>query len=149
MVEKPMAMNARDARRMIDAANASGKQLVVGFQHRFEAKSRMIRRFIESGAFGKVLYVRVQALRRRGIPSWGVFGRKDLQGGGPLIDIGVHMLETAHFLMGSPRPLSATANTFCAQCGVPAGRHYRPSVARPKGRPRLCRPCVEATASES
>ena len=53
-----------------------------------------------------------QALRRRGIPSWGVFGRKDLQGGGPRIDIGVHMLETAHYLMGSPRPLTATANTF-------------------------------------
>ena len=113
MVEKPMAMHARDAKRMIDAAAASGKQLVVGFQHRFEPKSRMIRKFIESGSFGKVLYVRVQALRRRGIPSWGVFGRKDLQGGGPLVDIGVHMLETAHFLMGSPKPVSATANTFC------------------------------------
>ncbi len=113
MVEKPMAMNARDAKKMIDAAQASGKQLVVGFQHRFEAKSRMIRKFIEAGAFGKILYVRVQALRRRGIPSWGVFGRKDLQGGGPLVDIGVHMLETAHFLMGSPQPLTATASTFC------------------------------------
>jgi predicted dehydrogenase len=42
-----------------------------------------------------------------------VFGRKDLQGGGALVDIGVHMLESAHFLMGSPRPVSATASTFC------------------------------------
>ena len=113
LVEKPMAMNAADAKRMIDAANASAKQLVVGFQHRFDPRSRMVRRQVESGAFGKILYVRAQALRRRGIPSWGVFGRKDLQGGGPLIDIGVHVLETAHFLIGSPRPLTATANTFC------------------------------------
>jgi predicted dehydrogenase len=112
LVEKPMALNAKDARRMVAAAAASGKQLVVGFQHRFEPKSRMIKRFIESGAIGRILYVRAQALRRRGIPSWGVFGCKDLQGGGPLIDIGVHALETAHFLMGSPRPLSATASTF-------------------------------------
>ena len=113
LVEKPMAMNAADARRMIDAAKASGKQLVVGFQHRFDPRSRMVRRQIESGAFGKILYVRAQALRRRGIPSWGVFGRKDLQGGGALVDIGVHVLETAHYLVGSPRPVSATASTFC------------------------------------
>jgi predicted dehydrogenase len=113
LVEKPMAMHARDARRMIDAARASGKQLVVGFQHRFDPGSQMVRRQIESGSFGKILYVRAQALRRRGIPSWGVFGRKELSGGGPLIDIGVHILETAHYLIGSPRPLTATANTFC------------------------------------
>ena len=113
MVEKPMALNARDAQRMVDAAKAGGKQLVVGFQHRFEPRSRMIRRLIESGAFGRILYVRAQALRRRGITSWGVFGRKDLQGGGPLVDVGVHMLETGHYLMGAPRPVSATANTFC------------------------------------
>jgi predicted dehydrogenase len=113
LVEKPMAMNARDARKMIDAAASSGKQLVVGFQHRFDPRAQMVRRQIESGSFGKILYVRAQALRRRGIPSWGVFGRKDLQGGGPLIDIGVHVLEAAHFLMGSPRPVTATAGTYC------------------------------------
>jgi predicted dehydrogenase len=113
LVEKPMAMSARDARKMIDAAKASGKHLVVGFQHRFDPKSLMVRRQVESGSFGKILYVRAQALRRRGIPSWGVFGRKDLQGGGPLIDIGVHVLETAHYLMGAPRPLAASAATFC------------------------------------
>ena len=113
LVEKPMALSAADARRMLDAARAAGRQLVVGFQHRFEPKSQMIRRHIESGAFGKILFVRAQALRRRGIPSWGVFGRKDLQGGGPLVDIGVHVLETAHYLLGAPPPLSATANTFC------------------------------------
>ena len=113
LVEKPMAMNARDARRMVDAAKASGKQLVVGFQYRFDPRSRLVRSQIESGSFGKILYVRAQAMRRRGIPAWGVFGRKDLQGGGPLIDIGVHVLETAHHLIGSPRPVSATANTFC------------------------------------
>jgi predicted dehydrogenase len=112
LVEKPMALNAKDARRMVAAAATSGRQLVVGFQHRFEPKSRMIKRFIEAGTLGRILYVRAQALRRRGIPSWGVFGRKDLQGGGPLIDIGVHALETAHFLMGSPRPLAASASAF-------------------------------------
>ncbi len=65
-----------------------------------------------SGSFGDILYVRCQALRRRGIPSWGVFGRKDLQGGGPMIDIGVHILEAAHFIIGSPRPVSASAACY-------------------------------------
>ena len=110
LVEKPMAMNAREAQRMLDAAKSAGKQLIVGFQHRFEPRTKLIRDQIASGAFGKILYVRAQALRRRGIPNWGVFGRKDLQGGGPMIDIGVHILETAHYMIGSPRPVTATAN---------------------------------------
>src|SRR5688572_13132709 len=110
LVEKPMAMNAREAQRIMDAAKASGKQLVIGFQHRFDPKTKFIRDQIASGSFGKILYVRAQALRRRGIPNWGVFGRKDLQGGGPMIDIGVHILETAHYMMGSPRPVTVTGN---------------------------------------
>jgi predicted dehydrogenase len=67
---------------------------------------------VASGSFGDILYVRCQALRRRGIPSWGVFGRKDLQGGGPMIDIGVHILEMAHFIIGAPKPVSASAACY-------------------------------------
>src|SRR5438105_3453041 len=112
MVEKPMAMNAREAQTMLDAGKRNGKQIIVGFQHRFDAKSKLIRDQIKADSFGKVLYVRAQALRRRGIPNWGVFGRKELQGGGPMIDIGVHILETAHYMIGSPRPVSASAGAF-------------------------------------
>jgi predicted dehydrogenase len=112
IVEKPMAMNATEAQAMTNAAKKSGKQLIIGFQHRFDGKTKLIRDQIDNGSFGKVLYVRAQALRRRGIPNWGVFGRKELQGGGPMIDIGVHILETAHYIMGSPRPVSVTGNTW-------------------------------------
>lgn len=112
LVEKPMAMNAAEGQKMIDAAKKSGKQLIVGFQFRFAPQTKVIRTQIESGQFGKILYVRCQALRRRGIPNWGVFGRKELQGGGPMIDIGVHSLEMAHYMIGSPRPISATGNCF-------------------------------------
>ena len=112
MVEKPMAMNATQGRAMIDAAKAAGKQLVVGFQWRFHPTTHMIRDYVKSGELGEILYVRVQALRRRGIPNWGVFGRKDLQGGGPMIDIGVHALEMAHFMMGAPTPKTVTGNTW-------------------------------------
>ncbi len=112
LVEKPMAMNAKQGQMMLDAAKKSGKQLIIAFQHRFENKSRFIKKQVDDGVFGKIMYVRAQALRRRGIPNWGVFGRKELQGGGPLIDIGVHILETAHYMMGSPKPISASGNTW-------------------------------------
>lgn len=108
LVEKPMAMNAIEAQCMLDAATKYEKKLVIGFQHRYESKTRFIKNAVEDGTLGNILYARVHALRRRGIPNWGVFGRKELQGGGPLIDIGVHVLETAHYAMGAPTPVSAT-----------------------------------------
>jgi len=112
MVEKPMAMTAQEAADMVKMARKCKKLLVIGFQHRFAASAQMLKRAIDKGDFGNVLYARCQALRRRGIPNWGVFGRKDLQGGGPLIDIGVHMIEVAHYLMGSPQPVSAYGSMY-------------------------------------
>ena len=108
IVEKPLAMNAVEGQQMLDAAREHDKKLVIGFQHRYEARTNFLKQAVDDGGLGNILYGRVQALRRRGIPNWGVFGRKDLQGGGPLIDIGVHVLETTHFVMGSPKPISAT-----------------------------------------
>src|SRR5688572_9342086 len=112
LVEKPMAMSAKEAQKMMDASKRAGKKIIVGFQHRFDPKTKLIRDQIAADSFGKILYVRAQALRRRGIPNWGVFGRKELQGGGPMIDIGVHILETAHYMIGSPRPVSASGNAW-------------------------------------
>ena len=107
IVEKPMAMNAADADKMCQAARKADQLLMIGFQWRFHPTAQMIRRAVDAGELGKILYVRCQALRRRGIPSWGVFGQKDIQGGGPMIDIGVHILEMAHYMMGRPKPVSA------------------------------------------
>ncbi len=112
LVEKPLAMNAREGKRMLDAAKRYKKKLVIGFQQRYDAKAQYLRNAVEAGQFGKVLFGRVQALRRRGIPNWGVFGRKDLQGGGPMIDIGVHVLEVTHYVMGSPKPIAASGNIY-------------------------------------
>jgi predicted dehydrogenase len=112
IVEKPMAMNAADAKRMCDAARKAGRLLQIGFQQRFSPVAQMIRASVAAGKLGKILYVRCQALRRRGIPSWGVFGRKDIQGGGPMIDIGVHILEMAHYIIGKPAPVAATGACY-------------------------------------
>ena len=112
LCEKPLAHSAEAGERMVAAAEANGRKLVIGFQYRYHARTQYLRQAFDAGAFGKVLYARVRAIRRRGIPNWGVFGRKELQGGGPLIDIGVHVLEMAHYAMGSPAPASATADMF-------------------------------------
>jgi predicted dehydrogenase len=89
-----------------------GRKLVIGFQYRFNSRTQFLKSAADGGQFGRILYARVQALRRRGIPNWGVFGRKELQGGGPLIDIGVHVLEMCHYTLGSPTPVSASADMF-------------------------------------
>ncbi len=112
LVEKPLAMNAEEGQLMLDAAKKNKKKLIIAFQHRFEGRTQIIRRAFDKGVFGRVLFVRVQALRRRGIPNWGVFGRKKLQGGGPLIDIGVHCLEMAHYAIGTPKPVAASGQTW-------------------------------------
>jgi predicted dehydrogenase len=112
MVEKPMALNPDECQKMIDTAKKAGKKLAVGFQYRFHPNSQYLVRARDEGVFGNVMFVKCQALRRRGIPNWGVFGQKHLQGGGPMIDIGVHVIEMAHYLMGSPKPIAASGNTW-------------------------------------
>jgi predicted dehydrogenase len=112
IVEKPMAMNPAQCEEMIAAAKKNNRKLAVGFQYRYHPNTDFITRARDEGQFGNVMFVKCQALRRRGIPNWGVFGRKELQGGGPMIDIGVHVIEMAHYVMGSPKPIAASGNTW-------------------------------------
>jgi predicted dehydrogenase len=108
IVEKPMGMNAKECQQMIAAAKQAKKKLVIGFQYRYDPKTQFIKTYADAGLLGDIRFGRVWALRRRGIPNWGVFGQKHLQGGGPMIDIGVHALEMCHYAMGSPKPVAAT-----------------------------------------
>lgn len=112
IVEKPMAMNPAQCEKMIAAANKNKKKLTIGFQYRYHPNTQFLKRAVDDGQFGDIMFVRCHALRRRGIPNWGVFGQKHLQGGGPMIDIGVHCIEMAHYVMGSPKPVAATGNTW-------------------------------------
>lgn len=107
IVEKPLAMNSREGQRMVDQAAKLGLNCTIAFQWRYMAESQMLRRAYDNGTLGDILLARVHANRRRGIPNWGVFGRKELQGGGPMIDIGVHAMEAAHYAMGLPKPVAA------------------------------------------
>lgn len=112
IVEKPMAMNPAECVAMIEAAKKNKKLLCAGFQQRYNPKSQFLKQLREAGDIGDIMFVKCQALRRRGVPNWGVFGQKDLQGGGPLIDIGVHIIECAHYCMGEPKPVAATGNVW-------------------------------------
>jgi len=112
MVEKPLAMNASEGRKMVDLANKLGLHCTIAFQHRFSPEVQMIKRAVAAGRLGDIMVARVHAMRRRGIPNWGVFGRKELQGGGPMIDIGVHAMEMAHYAMGLPKPVAAVGKTW-------------------------------------
>ncbi len=112
LCEKPLAMNAKEGGRMVDAAKKAGKELVTGFQWRFNSSVQFIKRAYDAGHLGEVIFAKVHAMRRRGIPNWGVFGQKELQGGGPLIDIGVHAMEMCHYAMGSPKPVAASGQIW-------------------------------------
>jgi len=121
IVEKPMAPTPAECEKMIATAKKNKKKLTIGFQYRYHPSTQYLKRAADAGQFGDVMFVRCQALRRRGIPNWGVFGQKHLQGGGPMIDIGVHCIEMAHYVMGSPRPVAATGNTWTFMGNKPSG----------------------------
>ncbi|HMS55177.1 MAG TPA: Gfo/Idh/MocA family oxidoreductase [Fimbriimonadaceae bacterium] len=112
LCEKPLAMNASEAKEMCKVAKESGKILQVALQMRFSGPLKFAKEFIDAGHMGQIYYAKAQALRRRGVPSWGVFIDKDKQGGGPLIDIGVHILDATLFLMGYPKPVSVFGQTW-------------------------------------
>ncbi len=112
MVEKPIARNADEGAKMVEAARKTGKKLMVAQNVRFDAGNQCLKRFIDAGDLGEIYFGRVWALRRRGVPSWGVFTNKEKQGGGPLIDIGVHVLDLTLFLMGHPKPVTCSGQAF-------------------------------------
>lgn len=111
LCEKPPALTAEQAERMAREAQNAGKILTYNFHYRYAPEVQMIKKMIDSGEFGTLYAGKVQAVRRRGIPGWGNFTNKDMQGGGPLVDIGVHMLDTALYLLDYPKPLYVAANS--------------------------------------
>lgn len=111
LCEKPMATDAGQAQAMLDAAERSGKILAMGFVRRFGRDCTFAKDFAEAGALGEVYYAKAKYIRRNGNPG-GWFGDKSRSGGGPLIDLGVHVIDLLRYLMGNPRPVSVTAAAF-------------------------------------
>lgn len=115
LCEKPMAMNAAECRMMIAAAGKAGKRLMINFTYRFNEQSIALKQQVDSGVLGQIYFVRTIWHRRRGLPKFGGwFGQKELSGGGPLIDLGVHRLDLALWLMGYPKPVWVLGSTYNA-----------------------------------
>ncbi len=111
LCEKPPAMNEKEAERMAELAEQQKLVLMYALHMRYRRDSQALKKLIEQGEFGEVYYGRALYIRRRGAPG-GWFARKELSGGGPLLDIGVHVIDLTWWLMGKPRPVSAAGFTF-------------------------------------
>jgi predicted dehydrogenase len=104
MCEKPMAKTAAEAREMVAAAKRTGKKLAIGYQSRYRPDSEYLKQACERGDLGEIYLAKARALRRRAVPTWGVFLDAEKQGGGPLIDIGTHALDLTLWMMDNYRP---------------------------------------------
>ncbi|MBP5719120.1 MAG: Gfo/Idh/MocA family oxidoreductase [Abditibacteriota bacterium] len=120
LCEKPIARTVAEAKKMKEAADSTGKKLMIAQCRRFSGPTQCLKRFIDDGILGDIYFARIWALRRRGIPGCGVFTDKEKQGGGPLIDIGVHILDLPLYLMGNPKPIT-TSGMAVAKIGNTPG----------------------------
>jgi predicted dehydrogenase len=112
LCEKPLAASSADARAMFDAAERCGRTLLVGQSMRFYTHIAAARAFAASGELGRMYYGEAARLRRRGAPRWGAFHRRSDSGGGPLLDLGVHILDSLLWILGNPRVVAASAVTY-------------------------------------
>ncbi|MBU3101132.1 MULTISPECIES: Gfo/Idh/MocA family protein [Clostridium] len=112
MCEKPMAHTTDAAQAMIDAWKKSGKKFTIGYQNRFRPEVLSLHEACAKEELGDIYFAKAHALRRRAVPTWGVFPDKSQQGGGPLIDIGTHALDITLWMMDNYKPVSVTGSVF-------------------------------------
>lgn len=114
MCEKPMAKTAAEAKEMIEASKRTGKKLTIGYQNRFRKEVQYLHQVTEAGELGDIYNAKAHAIRRRAVPTWGVFLDEEAQGGGPLIDIGTHALDMTLWMMDNYQPKYVVGNTYHA-----------------------------------
>lgn len=112
MCEKPMAKTYAGAKAMLEASKRTGKKLTIGYQNRQSANNTYAKDAVAAGEIGKPYFAKALAIRRRGVPTWGVFLNEYEQGGGPLIDIGTHALDLTLWIMNNYEPKMVVGNTF-------------------------------------
>ena len=131
LCEKPMSVSAALAEEMKAAADKSGKLLMIGFVRRYGNDCKILMDFINDGQLGDIYYAKATYIRKLGNPG-GWFGNKELSGGGPLIDLGVHVIDLTRFVMGNPKPVAVSGVTFEKlgnRSHIQAKEHYLSSSA--------------------
>ena len=122
--EKPLARSSTEALAMVEAARKADRVLHTIFNHRERGDVVALKRYIDEGGLGRIYHAKASWMRRNGIPTLGSwFTNKEMAGGGPLIDLGVHMLDLALYLTGEPQIATVSAATY-AELG-PRGRGNR------------------------
>ena len=111
LCEKPTCLSTAECRRISAAARKSRRVFMTGQHLRFTGDSVALKEYLDSNPLGEIYYVHCRALRRRGLPARPTFTSKKLSGGGPLLDIGVHILDLAWWLMGGPRAVAVSGFT--------------------------------------
>jgi predicted dehydrogenase len=111
LCEKPIAMTGAQARKMVEAAKRGRRVLMTAQSMRYGGKSLFLKQVVDSGRLGDIYYAKAILLRRTGIPR-GWFQDKKQSGGGPIVDLGVHVLDLMWWMMGMPKPTVALGATF-------------------------------------
>lgn len=111
LVEKPLCKTVEEALKVEEAVKKSGKLLQVGFVRRYGSNTRILKQFIDQGELGEIYYAKASCLRRLGNPG-GWFSDVERSGGGPLIDLGVHIIDICWYLMGKPKVKSVSGNAY-------------------------------------
>ena len=112
LCEKPMAMNARQAKRMVEEAKKHKRKLMIHFNQRYSPGAEYIKKTVLQGGLGEIYYLKTGWLRQMGAPMRASFTDKAFSGGGPLIDLGVHRLDFVLWLLGYPKALTVSSGVF-------------------------------------
>jgi predicted dehydrogenase len=111
LCEKPIAPGYADAKEMFDVAESVGRELFITQTARFTNAADAAKEYADKGMLGEMYYAETAAIRRRGIPKWGVFHMKEHNAGGPVYDLGVHAIDMLFWVMGNPKPVAVSGQT--------------------------------------
>ncbi|WP_054957348.1 Gfo/Idh/MocA family protein [Paenibacillus dakarensis] len=111
LCEKPLCKTVDEALEVEKAVRETGKFLQVGYVRRHASNIAVLKKFIDAGDLGEIYFAKASLIRRLGNPG-GWFSDKERSGGGPLIDIGVHVIDLCWYLMGKPKVKSVSGNTY-------------------------------------
>lgn len=115
LCEKPMAINEEEARRILEFQKKANRYFMVALNNRFRSDVKAVKQFIRDRELGDIYHIKTGWMRRSGVPKGTWFTNHQLSGGGPLIDLGVHMLDLALYFLGNLKPVSVSSASFMPQ----------------------------------